>query len=162
MDVYRPGGIVGFIVLFVIIGLMEFLVGAQNLVTLGSEFYGKVAYWSFLFYFWSTRPMGYAYLYLVSGNFLMDTSWSNIAPFVASGLLGGSILYFTTAVGLFYMRRWGYRLSMLIGILNMVCGSLLMVGLFLTTLGLFGGVLLILLGIVILWYFFGDVKYEFE
>lgn len=162
MEVYRPAGVIAFIVLFLLIGLVECLVGVRILVTFGSEFYSKVAYWSFLFYYWSTRPMGYAYLYLVSGNFLIDTSSLNIMPFVASFLLGGSILNLVTSAGLFYMRRWGYKLSILIGVLNMVCGLLLMIFLFLTVLGSFGGVFLILFGIMILWYFLGDVKYEFE
>ncbi|MEM3525821.1 MAG: hypothetical protein QXV37_00270 [Candidatus Jordarchaeaceae archaeon] len=161
MDFYRPGGVIAFTILFLFIGLLEFLVGIRSLADLGLEYYGRVVYWTSLSYFWSTQPKGYAYLFLAFGNFAIDMSFSNLMPFVVSVLLIGSVIYFTTSACLFSMKKWGHRLSMLAGILNMVCGALVLILLFPTLLSI-AGIFIVLFGIIILWYFLGDVRYEFE
>jgi hypothetical protein len=163
MDVLRPGGVTIFILLFVAIALLECLIGIQTFVSLNPQFYSRVALWLFSFQLMSLHPMGPFYLFLVSGNFSMDMFFSTyIMHLIVLGLMIGSGLYLIASLGLLYMKKWGYKLVLAIGILNIGCGVLFLLP-FLTTGSLFHiGILTILFGIAILWYFRGEVRYEFD
>ncbi|MEM3564101.1 MAG: hypothetical protein QXR19_12775 [Candidatus Jordarchaeaceae archaeon] len=67
-----------------------------------------------------------------------------------------SNLYFLAGVGLFMMRRWGRKLAVILGILNIVGG------IFLLALFIVFGVVPLVFGTIVLVYLTGEVKYDFE
>lgn len=157
MDVQRPRGIIASAIILVIISALG-IIGGIILVTttLAMENTGLALSQGLLI--WYT---GQGYFDIVGVSYAMSASSASEHKAVISLLYGAlafvlifSLLCLPASYGLFYMRKWGRYLAIIVGGLSIIAG--------LITLYYIVGLITLILGIVLLAYLSGDVKYEFQ
>ncbi|MFB0563536.1 MAG: hypothetical protein ACETWM_20235 [Candidatus Lokiarchaeia archaeon] len=151
MDSYRPGGVTAIAILFMIIaglGIIAGILGEIYYVTdYTNSIYSDLSFGISLLYIPSfSSESGIYFVYLVVINAINDLSSVIYLHLVVLGILIVSGLHLFASVGLLRMKKWGYYLALIIGIL------------YIFSLGIIG----IIMGILILVYLLRDVKYEFE
>lgn len=161
MDVYRPGGVQALAIFFIIISVLGFIFGIQVAATFNSELNITILYYTLLIPILQTYgPLNPLYNYILFGSVLLEISDLNIRPPMAIILLIASGLYLITSIGLLYMKRWGRKLGLIIGILNIVGGIFSLI--FIPTWFFILGIIILIFGIITIWYLTTDVKYDFE
>ncbi|MEM2959757.1 MAG: hypothetical protein QXS27_05005 [Candidatus Jordarchaeaceae archaeon] len=151
MGSYRPTGITALAIIFIIFGFTDIVIGVTVEIMAFSWFNNRIleSFWTYIFSltsppeFWPIHP----FIIFLTGYF--DTlSIMNLAHLAAIILFISSVPQFVASMGLLLMKRWGYYLALIIGILNIVVGVVTLINL--------------VIGIILVCYLMGDVKYEFE
>lgn len=154
MDVQRPRGIIASAIILVIISALG-IIGGIILVTttLAMENTGLALSQGLLI--WYT---GQGYFDFGGVSYAMRASEHKAVISLLYGALAFvlifSLLCLAASYGLFYMRKWGRYLAIIVGGLSIIAG--------LITLYYIVGLITLILGIVLLAYLSGDVKYEFQ
>lgn len=159
---YRPRGVTAITILLIIFAALELIVGI-----LAKPFYeGSI-----------TGPLYFASLLnqiqLPANSFLQQyitltiygnlfaainaLSMSNYFDLLIVAIMTFAGLHLFACVGLFYMRKWGYTLALIIGVINIVIvlSAVILPILVILIFNLF-------LGIAIIAYLLGKAKYEFQ
>jgi hypothetical protein len=154
MDVQRPRGIIASAIILVIISALG-IIGGIILVTttLAMENTGLALSQGLLI--WYT---GQGYFDIGGVSYAMSASEHKDVISLLYGALAFvlifSLLCLPASYGLFYMRKWGRYLAIIVGGLSIIAGII--------TLYYIVGLITLILGIVLLAYLSGDVKYEFQ
>ncbi|MGQ9723084.1 MAG: hypothetical protein ACUVXA_17410 [Candidatus Jordarchaeum sp.] len=156
MEVYRPVGVIIFSAIFIILAFLELVFGVLMGVGLYYSYYmtvwGNVVL-SIVYMPSPPIPMEFGTYFMLW--FIFHAFWNRtlfiLLRLGAFALLIGAVLHTTSGIGLLFMRKWGYYLALITGILDVVGGF--------TTLF---ALPLLIFGIGVIVYLLTDVKYYFE
>ncbi len=151
MKVYRPSGVTAIAIYFMIIAGLGIIVGILGetyyITNYINSTYSDLIFGMSLPYVPSfSSESGIYFIYFAVINAINDLSSVIYLHLVVVVILFGSGLHLIGSAGLLRMKKWGYYLAIIIGILNIF--TLFIIG--------------IIIGILILVYLLRDVKYEFE
>lgn len=156
MEVYRPLGVIIFSAIFMVVAFLELVVGVLIGMGIDYSYYVTVlgnAFLSMLYVPSPPVPMSFETYFMLL--FTLHAFWNQtlftILRLVVILLLIGGVLNAASGVGLLSMKKWGYYLALITGVLN-VCGGF--TAMFAFPLLIFG------IGVII--YLWSDVKYYFE
>ena len=159
MEVYRPGGITALAIIFLILAILGILGAIAIEVFIVANYYYTMNLNLVLTLDLLRNPsiphhFAMYYLYTSLMSMMSDLSYVNMLHVGTIAILASSVLYIAAGFGLLYMKKWGYYLALIIGILNIVGGVVSLLSLV--------GIINLVFGIIIVVYLLGDVKYEFE
>lgn len=155
MGVYRPGSVTALVIIFIILGIVgiisvivtEAIINSTYQTMVFTEVIGSLA----AFYASSNIPYLYpvdmklfSFAFMLASTISFATNMQTLSIVMYLVIAFGitiSVLCFIASCGLFFMKKWGYYLALIIGILSLpsVIGILLVIYLLVS-----------------------DVKYEFE
>lgn len=153
MDVYRPRGITALAIILIMLAVLGFItgivIGIEILKSYHNSMYINILF-ALLAFHTPSMLLGPSFLYYLSFAYINQSNINGLW-FRFSAVLIYSGIYLISSVGLLYMKKWGYYLTLIIGILNITGG--------LFTLLL--GIIPLIFGIAIVLYLLSDIKYEF-
>ncbi|MBS7249251.1 MAG: hypothetical protein KIH08_01465 [Candidatus Freyarchaeota archaeon] len=156
MEVYRPLGVIIFSAIFIVVAFLELVVGVLTGMGLDYSYYMTVlgnVFLSMLYMPSPSVPMSFETYFMLL--FMLHAFWNQtlftILRLAVILLLIGGVLNAASGVGLLSMKKWGYYLALITGILNVGEGFTAM---FAFPLLIFG------IGVIV--YLWTDVKYYFE
>lgn len=155
MDIYRPRGVIALAITFIVLAILEIIGGIlyeTSVIATEYQLADFTLYSAFMIYLQSPTPPGWWLGPLLS---VFDyLSLINILHIVVAIILIFSVLLFVSGIGLLYMKKWGYNIALIIGILSIIGGIFGLLVLI--------GIIPLIFGIIVVVYLMGDVKYEFE
>jgi len=160
----RPGGVVALAVIFIIIAVLG-VIGAIVLEAVTVSQYQASNFANFLqiplAYLFSAGlpPLYREFIIMMAITSAFSSVGSTMATigYINIGVLIGLIFivfYILAAIGLLMMKNWGRILALIVGIFDIIGGIFALFAIV--------GLIPLIIGIVIVVYLSGDVKYEFE
>ncbi|MGQ9722332.1 MAG: hypothetical protein ACUVXA_13530 [Candidatus Jordarchaeum sp.] len=148
MKIYRPLGVTVIAIFFIITAVLGLTAGVMFEIYYVANYINSI--YTNLFFslnlVYYIPEYGIYYLFMGLSVAINDMSSVIYYHLAVVAVLVGAFVHLIASSGLLYMKKWGYYLTIIIRILNIIA------------LGIVG----IVLGIIILVYLLGDVKYEFE
>jgi len=160
---YRPGGVTALIILFTIFGVVALIFAIAIEVVLVPPNI-STAFLNWLF----PSMLSVFFGFPLENVLILAATAATIATIISQqsmgiyhiltvGVIVIAALWFLAAFGLFKMKKWGYYLTLILGILEIVGGT---IDLLLLEIA---GLAAVIFGIIIVVYLLrGNVKYEFE